>query len=228
MITRLQTRRRGRSGHRRDVGPWHRARLSMWAAAEHRRAQPVLVLEQRGPLRGPRPDHRGEPRGRAARASHGSSGSAATWSHGLRGTRPRRTASLNTTERLVRALFTVLGASSPAATSSTIRPSQSRTRSSSMPDSKSAPKNGRSRLRPWVLRSRCEPAVRYGRRAARNPLQNVSRVSRQTLTSPRSIDSSSLRRAVSAELRVAKPRRVDSVPSDWRYTKRQRTPALVA
>jgi RNA-directed DNA polymerase len=42
------------------------------------------------------------------------------------------------------------------------------------------------------------PAVRYARRSAANRVQNVSKSSRQTLISPRSIDSRSRRRAATA------------------------------
>jgi len=51
---------------------------------------------------------------------------------------------------------------------------------------------------------------------------------RHTVTSPRSIDSRSLRRAVAAARRLTKPRRDDSVPSDCRNAKRYRTPLLVS
>ena len=48
----------------------------------------------------------------------------------------------------------------------------------------------------------------YGRRSASNRAQNVAKFSRATLTSPRSIDSDSRRRAaVAAARRLVKPRR---------------------
>ena len=56
---------------------------------------------------------------------------------------------------------------------------------------------------------------------------NVSKVSRATLTSPRSIDSKSFRRATPAARLLVKPRRDESVPSDCRNTKRYRIPELV-
>jgi hypothetical protein len=73
---------------------------------------------------------------------------------------------------------------------------------------------GRSRLRPWVVKSSYEPAVMNGFLSRRTRCQKVSNDSRETRSSPRRISSSRRRRPLAAALCEVKPRREDSVPSD--------------
>lgn len=120
----------------------------------------------------------------------------------------------------MRALLTVLAEISSLSTSLTISAIQCRTAVSSTRAIGVAANAGRSRLRPCASRSSIDPFVRYGSRSWRNRAQKVPKVSRATLTSPRSIDSTSRRRAVAAARRLVNPRRLDWLPSDCLNAKR--------